>query len=185
MYKIICLFTIVVLYTNSSFSQESKKDIKVAETKMEVFASKTGTIVKIIDINLSGLKLSYGGIAETRIRKIISGNESRYFYQVENEGKYSSNTASIEQSDLLEIIKAIKTLKSEVEKDIASNPNYLENRFATIDDFQIGYFVSKGKVQWFLKLEKYGSDNTIFIKDADDLEASFNNAKEKIEELKK
>lgn len=35
------------------------------------------------------------------------------------------------------------TLKAEVEKDIAANPDYLENKFVTVDGFQVGYYVSK------------------------------------------
>ncbi len=185
MNKILYFLVAAILYNSPGLSQETRKDTKPPETKMEVFASRTGTIVKIIDTYLPSLKLYLGGVAETRIRKIFSGNEARYFYQVEKEGKYSSNTASIEQSDLLEIIKALKLLKSEAEKDMASDPHYLENKFSTVDGFQIGYYVSKRKAQWFLKLEKYGSDNTVFVNDVDDLEASFSNAKETIDGLKK
>ncbi len=167
------------------FSQDVKKEAQKIETKMEAFASKTGTIIKFIDTKLPDIKLSYGSIAETRIRKVISGAEARYFYQIENQGKYGSSVASIDYTDLLEIIKALKTLKTDVVKDISLNPDYLENKFTTTDGFQVGYFVSKGKISWYLRLEKYGSDNTIFVKDGDNLEVVFTDAKNKIEELKK
>jgi hypothetical protein len=36
-----------------------------------------------------------------------------------------------------------------------------------------------------LKLEKYGSDNTIFVENGDSIETAFTEAKTKIEELKK
>ena len=65
-------------------------------------------------------------------------------------GQYSTNTASIEYSDLLEVIKALKTLQSEEPKDVASNPDYLENKFITVDGFEVGYFVDKGKSTWYL-----------------------------------
>jgi hypothetical protein len=174
-----------LMFTLAALSQDAKKDSQKSETKIEAFASKTGVIVKFIDINLPNLKLAYGSVAETRIRKIISGPESRYFYQIESQGKYSSNTASIEYSDLIEIIKAIKILKTDIDKDITLNPDYLENKFTTTDGFQVGYYMSKGKASWYLRLEKYGSDNTIFVKDGDDVEVACNNAKIKIEELKK
>jgi hypothetical protein len=185
MFKKIALILTNILLAIASFSQDLKKETQKTETKMDAFASRTGIIVKFIDFNLQDLKLSYGSIAETRIRKIVGGAESKYFYQIESQGKYSSNTASIEYTDLLEVIKAIKSLKTDVEKDVAFNPDYLENKFTTADGFQVGYFINKGKATWYLRLEKYGSDNTVFVKDGNDIETAFNDAKNKIEELKK
>jgi hypothetical protein len=85
---------------------------------------------------------------------------------------------------LLEVIKAVKSLKTEVEADIASNPDYMENKFTTVDGFQVGYYVSKGKATWYIRLEKYGSDKTLFVTDGEVIEAAFTNAKNKIDELK-
>ena len=76
-------------------------------------------------------------------------------------------------------------MKSELEKDINSNPDYLENKFVTVDGFQVGYYVSGGKALWYLKLEKYGSDNTLFIDNGEIIEIAFNEAKNKIDELRK
>lgn len=67
--------------------------------------------------------------------------------------------------------------------DIQSNPDYLENKFITEDGFQIGYYVSKGKASWYIKLERYGS-STVFVKNAEALISAFKNAQSKIEELK-
>jgi len=179
----ITILTLLIFHLNTS-AQEAKKEIKTIETKMDVFASKAGTITRFTDSELPSLKLSYGGIAETRIRKISSGTINGYFYQISKEGKYNTATASIEYADLLEIIKALKTLKSTVDGDIAANPDYMENKFTTVDGFQVGYYVKKGKSTWYLKLEKYGSDATAFVEDADAIETAFNDAKSKIEELK-
>jgi len=87
-------------------------------------------------------------------------------------------------NDLKEILKAIQTLKIESDNDKLSNPNYLENKFVTDDGFQVGYYVSKTKQKWYLVLEKYGTDNTIFIPDFSTLETAFNNAKREIELIK-
>lgn len=77
-------------------------------------------------------------------------------------------------------------MKSDEEKDIASNPDYLENKFTTVDGFQVGYYVDKGKSMWYLKLEKYGSDNnTLYLRDGDIIETAFNDAKAKMDEMKK
>lgn len=165
-------------------AQDTQKEAEnAAKTKMELFSSKTGVITKFIDTQLPNLSALYTS-AETRIRKVKSGNTETYFYQIEKEGKYGSSTASIEYSDLLEVIKAVKTLKSEVETDIASKPDYMENKFTTVDGFQVGYYISKGKATWYIRLEKYGSDKTLFVTDGEIIETAFTNAKNKIDELK-
>lgn len=179
------IITVVIscLVTFAASGQDVRKEVQKVETKMDVFVSKTGTIIKFIDYKLSNLKLIYG-FATTRIRTVVGTTESKYFYQIEKDGEYSSSIASIEYSDLIEVIKAIKTLKSDMDNDIALNPDYLENKFTTSDGFQVGYYVSKGKLRWYLKLEKYGSDNTLFIKDYDSVEFAFTNAKSKIDGIK-
>lgn len=181
MKKILTVLTLFI-YT-FGFSQDVKDDGEKVQTKMERFVSQSGVITKFTDTNLSNLKAGYT-VAETRIRKLNSGDNVRYFYQIEKPGKYGSSTASVEYSDLLEVIKAFNSLKSEVDSDVNNNPDYLENKFITEDGFQLGYYVSKGKVTWYIKLEKYGSDKTLFIKDLESIDSSFAEAKSKIEELK-
>lgn len=163
--------------------QETKKENESIKTKMDVFASKTGTITKFIDTKLPYLKASFGS-AETRIRKISNGAASAYFYQISKEGKYSTTTASIEYMDLIEVLKALKALQNEVNNDILANPDYLENKFITVDGFQVGYYIDKGTVHWYVRLEKYGSDVTLFIDKYETIETAFSEAKNKIDSLK-
>jgi len=160
------------------------KDAKEASTKMDAIASKTGSIIKFIDYALPNLKTNYGAV-ETKIRKFISGGDVEYFYQISKSGEYGTKTASIAYVDLLEVIKAITSLKNEVATDVALNPDYMENKFVTVDGFQLGYYIEKGKAIWFLYLEKYGSNNTIYINDFSILESAFNSARQKIEDLQK
>ncbi len=184
MKNLIACLLLSTLPTFATLAQESKKEPEAAKTKMDVFISKTGAITKFIDYNLGNLKTSYGK-PETRIRKISSGGVAfTYFYQIVKDGQYSKAIASIEYSDLLEVIKALKTLKTDVEKDIILKPDYLENKFVTVDGFQVGYYISKGKSTWYLKLERYGSDNTLYFDDVSSIETAFNDAKAKIEEMK-
>ena len=89
----------------------------------------------------------------------------------------------IEYSDLVEINKALAKLASEVDADIASNSDYLENKFRSVDGFEVGYYVSKGDAHWYLKLERYSS-STVFIKDQASIIEAFKEAQTKIEELK-
>ncbi|MBK0370081.1 hypothetical protein [Flavobacterium agrisoli] len=174
----------LVLCSSFVLGQETVKDAQLVKTKMDVFTSKTGVLTKFIDYNLPQIKSGFSTVSEARVRKLISGNTSLYFYQIEKQGKYTSVTASIEYVDLVEVINALNSLKGDLDKDIQMNSDYLENKFTTVDGFQIGYYVSKGKASWYLKLEKYGSDNTLFINDIESLDNSLNGAKSKIEELK-
>ncbi len=174
----------VVLFSIHCIGQGDTVASEKTQTKMEAFVSQTGVITKFTDFNLNKLKSNYTA-AEIRIRKVSSGNVEKYFYQIEKTGKYGSSTASIEHSDLLELIKALNSLKSELNNDLTGNPDYLENKFVTDDGFQLGYFIRKGKSTWYIKLEKYGSDNNIFINDVSTIELNLNEAKAKIEELKK
>ena len=180
--KNVLLVLSMILLTSTLNAQDSK-DIKEESTKMDAFASKTGAIIKYIDYSLPNLKLTFG-IAETKIRKFIIGEDVEYFYQISKEGKYDTKTASIAYEDLLEVIKAITSLKNESTSDKILNPDYLENKFVTDDGFKVGYYISKGKLAWYLVLERYGSGNTIFVNDVSVIESAFNSAKQKIEELK-
>lgn len=182
--KIVSLLLCVTTIALSLAAQDAKNQDKTIQTKMDAFTSRTGAIIKFVDYNLPSLKLYLGGSADTRIGKLTSAGESRFFYQIEKTGQYSNSTASIEYSDLLEIIKALSTLKTSVDNDLALHPDYLENKFVTSDGFQIGYYISNEKTKWYLKLEKYGSDNTVFINDVETLVNAFQGAKDKIEEIK-
>ena len=145
MKKIIFLSSVIFLSVCFQLkAQDTQKEAESAKTKMDLFSSKTGVITKFIDTQLPNLSALYSS-SETRIRKVKSGNTESYFYQIEKEGKYGSSTASIEYSDLLEVIKAVKTLRAEVDSDIANNPDYMENKFTTVDGFQVGYYTSRGR----------------------------------------
>lgn len=181
----ITFITIFIFSLNSNLSaQETKKEIETTKTKIDGFSSRVGIITKFIDTKLPSFKTSFGG-AETKIRKIINGPNSVYFYQITKEGKYGKSTASIEYNDLIELLKALKALQPETEKDLALNPDYLENKFTTVDGFQIGYYVSGGKASWYIRLEKTGSDNTLFVDNGNSIETAFTEAKNKIDDLKK
>ena len=89
----------------------------------------------------------------------------------------------IEYSDLVEINKALVTLSASVDSDLQANPDYLENKFRTEDGLEVGYYISNGKANWFIKLERY-SNSTVFPKNQDEIINSFSEAQTKIEELK-
>jgi len=177
------LIIIITLITINLSAQDIKNENK-KESKIDSFVSKTGIVFKYIDYSLPGLKSNYG-IADAKIRRIIRGGETKFFFLISKEEKYGTKVASIAYEDLLETIKALASLQKEVADDLALNPDYLENKFVTEDGFKLGYYISKGKLQWYMVLEKYGSENTIFFNDVADIAKAFAAAQSKIEELKK
>jgi hypothetical protein len=179
--KKLLVVTGLVLSSIMLYGQEKTETFK---TKTDTFLSKTGSIIKYVDYAQPFIKSSYSS-CETRVRKITNGtNIPLYVYQIVKEGEYGNSTASIEYNDLLEILKALRTLKGEVIVD-EQMPNYIENKFVSTDGFQLGYYTDKGKSVWYIKLEKYGNDNTIFIDNVDLIVLALNGAKTKIEEVKK
>ena len=183
--KKIMMVAITLIASVVSYGQQKTETPVKSETKFEQFSSKYGTIVRFTDYPVDNLKRKFqSGTAV--IRKVTNGsNESRYYFKVTNESQYSTSSAMIEYTDILEILKAITVLKQSEISD-ATNPNYSENKFRTSDGFEIGYFSSGGKTSWYLQLEKYGRDNTIYPSGtSSDIEQVFIGAKNKIEELKK
>jgi hypothetical protein len=154
-------------------------------TKFEEFSSATGKIVKFQDYKLPNMAESFMGSLETGIRTIMGGTSNAYFYRIEETetSRTVSHIAMIEYSDLVEINKALDKLCASVETDIAANPDYLENKFRTVDGFEVGYYINKAKASWFMKLERYTS-STVFVKNQETLVDAFKNAQAKIEELK-
>lgn len=175
--------TILLIFSILTVFGTCAQEIKEQQSKMQNFVSKTGVIIKFEDYKLSNIKSTYG-FAESKIRKVIAGNEAKYFLQISKTGKYDTKTASIAYEDLIETQKALSRLKIQSETDISTSSDYLENKFITDDGFQVGYYISKEKIAWYMKLEKYGSDNTFFTKDYEAINSAFQAGKLKIEELR-
>lgn len=176
------LVLLMLLLPMATMAQD---DLTKKLTKFEQFSSKTGRISKFVDVKMPNISESFMGSLSASIRTLMGGQQNAYFYRIEEAETRSSvsHIAMIEYSDLVEINKALAKLVTEVDADCAVDPDYLENRFITDDGFQIGYYVSKGKASWYLKLERY-SNSTVFIKNAAELTTNFTAAPKKIEELK-
>ena len=167
---------IIMLLTTILFAQEEKDS-----SKMDRFVSRAGKMIRYYQYSLPDLKGSFE-TCEAKVRKMeILSEEEAYFFQITKTDKYSTKTASIAYEDVLEVIKAFGNLQVESIKDVNTDADYMENKFVTDDGFQVGYYVSKGKVQWYLTLEKYGK-STIFVS-FPKINLAFDGAKKKIEEL--
>lgn len=176
-------FPFIACTQESATSGETKEAAKSTdESKLEQFTSRSGEIIRTIEYSLPRPKLRYK-TATAAIRSIHVGKETGYFLIIESEEEYRTNRAAIAHEDLLEVIKALTVIKEQAPKDAALAPEYLENRFVTEDGFMVGYFVSKGEVSWFMRLER-SSGSTIFPKDETEITNLLNEASGKINELK-
>ena len=180
--KRIIIFLALLSSTIAFAKNKANEDKQL--TKFEQISSQTGRIVKFQDVKMPNIPLSYGGGLKTSIR-LVMGDSDSFFYRIEKAESSTSlgHIAMIEYSDLVEINKALETLSSAVDDDVAANPDYLENKFRTEDGFEVGYYVSYAKATWFIKLERY-SGSTVFLKSKEDIISSFSAAQVKIEELK-
>lgn len=162
---------------------ESQKESKPNDkSKLEQFTSKSGVILRYIDYHLPSPKLRYRS-ATASVRAIHSGNEVGYFLIIESEEEYRNSRAAIAYEDLLEVIKALAIIKEQAQKDVALAPDYLENRFVSEDGFTVGYYVSKSELVWFIRLERV-SGGAIFPRDVTVIDSLFDQANDKINELK-
>lgn len=178
------VFTLIMALTIPIVSY-AQNDAAKKLTKFELITSKTGRISKFVDVNMPNISQSFMGSLFTSVRTVMGEQSNSYFYRIEEAetNRSIAHIAMIEYSDLVEINKALSKLVTEVTTDCSANPDYLENRFITNDGFEIGYYVSKGKASWYMKLERY-SNSTVFVKNAEALTTNFQDAQKKIEELK-
>ena len=147
-------------------------------TKVEQFLLRTGKIVRVNSYSV-GQIYSY---TEVSARKIESEGEVLYACVIEKEGEYGNATAFIEEEDLDEIISVLKILKKQSLEDEGTT-HYIENKFITDDGFRIGYYTTKGKIKWFMTLERYASRSTIWPK-LENIESMLTQAKQKLIDIK-
>ena len=171
------MFFLVVLSGGALFAQEKT----TPQTKFDQFLSTTGKIIRFEDSSLALVKTDYDFV-ESKVRKFIVGADVRYFYQLSKKTKYGTKTASIEYSDLLEILKATDLLMTNAVSDKATSIEYIESKFIA-DGFEIGYYKSKSDLKWYMNLAKYGIDGQVFFSTIEDVKASMTSAKEKIESM--
>lgn len=176
--KKIIIILIVVLANNLVLGQT--KEPKAS--KILDFVSRKGVIMKFEDFQLPKLKSTYGS-CEVKIRKIVSGEMVKYFLQISKKSKYNSVTSSIANEDIIEIEKALAALQIQAANDISTNADYLENRFISDDEFEIGYYIDKNKITWYMKL-KDGNEGTVFLKSNEVIANALKGGKEKIALLK-
>ena len=178
MKKLIIFFSISLMFGQNMNSEEEKQ-----ATKLDQLLASSNTI-KFYNYDLGVIKQTYGAKLKCEVRKLHTASDITFFLQITKPGEYSNAVANIAEDDLNNLIEGMSILKLELPKDMKTDADYMENKYMTEDGLFLGYYISKGKSTWYMKLEKYGSNKTAFIKNINDLEAIFNQAKGKIEQLK-
>ena len=177
----ICLFVLITGVIFSAFSQDNVKK----DSSYDSFVSQSGVIIKLQDFKLPPIEGTGYSTYDNRIRIIMSNDVVKYFYQITKTSKSGDIIGSIEYKELLEMVNAVNLLQTQFNLDINKSIEYMENKYITNDGIQVGYYISITSKAWFIKLDKYKTDSTIFFKESINILKGFQEALNKIEEIKR
>jgi hypothetical protein len=165
MKQLIFCSMLVFLMTRDGFSQVGPTAREKEQSNIEKFSSQSGTLFKkeFKKIGLVGdVEFQVLTITDLLTNKKTSGIKA----SKEVHKSYGSDTkdAFLDYDEIDALIKAITTLKK-YPNTIPSN--YTEIGFASRGGFQLTMFVSGGKWDIAMKLEKYDSDSYEFLEYSD------------------
>ena len=192
---LVLLMPMIVIAQNNEIASSSK------QTTFEKFSSTIGTIVKFKDYKLTSVSSKIGsGLAATHytvraeVRQLIIDNNKTLFLHLTYQGyQEPKRSAFIAMEDVVEIEKALTELIKQCESDSTGDAYYLENKFSTKDNFDIGYYIEttvdkKGEesneLRWYVTLDDRYNHSTAFFLEPDGLRDLFKTAIQKMNELK-
>ena len=193
MKKIFVLHLLVFVFTEN-FGQSERR-----MTKIEQLTGGYGKIIKLIDIDM-GSFISEEGFSSVPYRinvrevRLEADTLRRFFFRITMEDKIRKISASVEYYDLLELIEIMSIFKKEAENDIlltkqkkiSDYEKVIETKFVTVDGFEFGYYLANKKPKWFMTLENWGIDKTLYFNSSMSIETMLIGAKTIIEnELKR
>lgn len=177
MRKLIILFVILLTSVVNLFAQERI-------TKYGALTSKVGVTIRFYDVKLSPIRLNEGKLNLENCIRVVKGTPDMFFLRVEKKMPSGAPlVVMIEYNDIVELIKAVNKMSSEVSNDIANNNDYLECCYRTVDGVEIGYYVKNSAATWFLKLDQ-SSYGTTFMDTCDDFLNALKDVKGLIDGLK-
>ncbi len=157
-------------------------DDKNELTKMQRIVSEKGSLIRTVSHDLKALQSSANALS-AQITIIDSGNGAEYFLQLIRETEYEDDIAAISENDIYGLSEALESLKKASQVDVYLDADHVQNIFVTEDYFKVGYFVLDAALTWFIEFDEY-SDELEYFGDVVTLEGLFEEAKEKIKELK-
>ncbi len=156
------------------------------KSKFQSLVSQTGSLCRFRDYNFPTIQKSQSTglvLAIPSIRVAEVSNSVLYFFHLEMaSGSYNTYSSTIEYSAFKEMYRAFTTLKESAEKEDIDNIDYLENHYSTEDGFKIGYYVSQKAITWFLRLDRFSSESSLYL-EVEEIENLFANAQQKFNEL--
>lgn len=182
MKKLLTLLTLMLMLPMVTFAQVQEKK---PQTTFEKFTSSLGIMMKFVDYGLPNVKSDYFE-ANAIVRKVIKNNESQCFLRISfTDYDNRAHCAFIAYNDVVELKKALDELKKQVVNEVTGEAYYLENKFTTRDNLEIGYYISKDKSgekapSWVIKID----NESLFFKDALALSTLFDNAIQKMNAVK-
>ncbi len=157
-------------------------DDKNELTKLQNLVSEKGRLIRTVSHDLKTLQ-SNANALNAQITIVDSGGGAEYFLQLNRETEYEDDIAAISESDIKELSKALDSLKKASQVDVYLDADHVQNIFVTEDNFKIGYFVLDASLTWFIEFDEY-NDELEYFSDVVILESLFEEAQEKIKELK-
>lgn len=182
MKKLLTLLTLMLMLPMVTFAQVQEKK---PQTTFEKFTSSLGIMMKFVDYGLPNVKSDYSE-AKAIVRKVIKNNESQCFLRISfTDYNSQAHCAFIAYNDVVELKKALDELKKQVVNEVIGEAYYLENKFTTRDNLEIGYYISKDKSgekvpSWVITID----NESLFFKDASVLSTLFDNAIQKMNAVK-
>lgn len=157
-------------------AQDGRRD---PERDFEQSALSQEGFTRIEDFSLSRLVLQLGGYADSRIRKVTTEENVKFYFQVE-EGK---DLGTVNSEDFPRLFKAFATLKNEMSENLRPSADRVVYKYSDPGGLQVGYEVEGKKLTWFVKPDRRYS-RAFIIKDPFSLEESLNQAMDALQKLK-
>ena len=176
------LFLLSFLATLAVSSYAADERDNAPQSAYDRFLSNKGTMITKDYEALSEIKSNYQ-LVSPKVVRLSSNKGTKYFLRLSIKAKYGEKQAIILSDELAEVQKALVQLSSKAADDATQNLSYREAYFETNDGFKIGYYQEKKKQTFFINLDDYQSDDSVFFNNFSDLEKVIDDAIVKIQSM--
>lgn len=169
MKKFLMLFVIVILLSNSSFSQTIQDDKqKEPTTKIGAFLAKKGKLIVKDFYRLGTLKGQYGSSIQLSALVIFEPGHERdrirgLKIEITESGRYEkSNSCFLDMDEIDAFAKSISYLAETSAAWKTTPKEYTEVIFSTKDDFKFGFYQKENEQTCFAESGYVGKTNCFF-----------------------
>ena len=170
MKKLLALILALIPY--SALCQTSEfNDMKTTE----------GLIIKYTDTRMEPILLEREGLLVTMVR--YSYNLNQYQCCIRQRYDRYTHTEIINYKTLVELNKALDRMIVEANSDIATNANFIRNKYRTEDGFIVGYDIESGVCRWYIDFCEEEYDHCRYIRSGEQIASVLKSIQTKIERL--